>query len=195
MKLLEMTRDDEHTSLDAHHKRVAFYSSLISAILAATVAGAMRADTWLHYLLLLVGPVLVFSLATIARDGTFRFYQRFLEAVTTRAKLDQSLGLTDPDLLPRPDTGYWLNESLVPPRYLKSRSDVTGSQEFIDKRKTTGYQRPTIRLLFTFQVIAVVMAVGLIVLAFATASPSERDTNDTLNTPANKAVNVRTGKV
>lgn len=173
MKLLELCEREEHWFLEAHHKRVAFYSSLISAILVASVAGAMRADVALDFALLTIGPILVFALAQIARDGTFRFYQRFLEAAAMRGKIEQSLGLADSATLPSRNPGYWRSEALVPERFLIARCSSPTSQAFVDSRKKSGYQRPTLRLLQTFQVVAVTLAVCLLVAAWDASQASQ----------------------
>ena len=62
-KLLEIEIKEEQHFLEAHQKRVAFYFSILSAILAATIAGAMQATSGIHYTLLLAGPVLIFAIA------------------------------------------------------------------------------------------------------------------------------------
>ena len=40
--LLKLAIDEEHWFLDAQHKREAFYSSIITAVIAATIAGALN---------------------------------------------------------------------------------------------------------------------------------------------------------
>jgi hypothetical protein len=187
-KLREIAHDEELAFLEAHQKRVAFYSSLISAILVATLAGALKAENALHYFLLILGPVLVFSIAAIAKDATRRFYRRYVEAVTMEAKLDQALDLTDPDWLPKRTSGYWIDESLIPQRFLNSRKEAENSQAFIDKRLDTGYQGATRSLFVMFEVIAVVLAVCLICVAVVT--PCGIGGTDGTKTPANEAINA-----
>ena len=164
-KLLEVVIAEQQYWIDGHQKRVAFYSSLISAVFAATVAGALKADCSLEYLLLLIGPILVFSLAIIGRDGTFRFYQQVLEAITMRAKLEQALGLTNECFLQKNASGYWQNESLIAHRHIESRKSATSSKEFVEKSVSEGYQKSTRRLFLVFQVIAALIAVVLVVAA------------------------------
>lgn len=167
-RLLENCEKEEQFFLEAHHKRVAFYSSVISAVLAATIAGVTKAPEGLseYYLLLLAGPVIAVALARIARDGTFRFYQRFLEAVTMRAKLEQALGLTKPGTLPSKANDYWKDEPLIPKRYLDAREDKNAltSEDFIKKYSHLGYQGATRKLLVTIQIVSILLGVGLVAL-------------------------------
>lgn len=78
LKLYELAINEEHHFLDAHQNRIAFYSGVLSALVAGTVAGLFHASEWYHLAILCVGPVLIFVVSRIAIDGTFRLYQRFL---------------------------------------------------------------------------------------------------------------------
>ncbi|MDE3100113.1 MAG: hypothetical protein KGJ88_11630 [Verrucomicrobiota bacterium] len=161
LKLLELAVQDEHQMLEAHQQRVQFYSSLISAILAATVAGAMQAKEHIHYLLLLAGPILVVALSVIAFGGTFRLYQRFLEAQVKKAKIEQALNLHKP--VQDDSQDYWKGEPFVGTRHLVSRREHQSSQDFIRHNCRAGYQRYTILLFSTFIAIAICLAVLLVV--------------------------------
>ena len=153
-KLLEIEINEEQHFLEAHQKRVAFYSSILSAILAATIAGAMKATNSYHYMLLLAAPVLIFAISYIARDGTFRIYQRFLEAITIRAKIEQVIGLTEPMNKINNELKYWSEESFIPPRHLKARLGRNSTEDFIDVNKNAGYHRSSRNLFITFQVVS-----------------------------------------
>ena len=166
MRLLELTHAEEQYYLEAQQKRVAFYSSLVSAVLAATIGGAMNASEPLHFFLLTIGPLLVFTLSEIALDGTFRLYQRFLEAITIRAKLEQALNLTLPQHAPKREHCYWTGESLIPDRHRESRLEMGSSNEFIDRMKHKGYQQITRLLLRSFQGAAIIL---LLLLSLAGA--------------------------
>lgn len=185
-KLLEHAVAEEHYFLDAHQKRVTFYSSLISAVLVATVAGVMKADSALEYVLLLIGPAVVFALALLAHTGTFRFYQRFLEAVTVRAKLEQQLGLTQPRVTDTSENEYWPEEPFVATRHIRSRRTKT-SEEFIKKYSRQGYQKPTVRLFCFFQCVAILLA-ALLVLAAITSTNIEEDNQSSRISPNNQSL-------
>lgn len=164
-KLLEIEIKEEQHFLEAHQKRVAFYSSILSAILAATIAGAMKATSGIHYTLLLAGPVLIFAIAHIARDGTFRIYQRFLEAVTIRAKIEQVIGLTKPISELSHDAEYWVDEPFIPSRHMQARRKENSTEDFIEASKRLGYHRSTRNLLYTFQIVGFFILIVLIYAA------------------------------
>ncbi len=156
-KLLEIEIDEEHHFLEAHQKRVAFYSSILSALTAATIAGAMKASLSYHYFLLLAGPLLIFSISHIAKDGTFRIYQRFLEAITIRAKLEDVLGLTTSLKEFNIEAKYWSDEPFIPHRHLEARMGSQSTNDFIESRKKSGYHKSSLYLFNTFQFVAVLI--------------------------------------
>ena len=157
-KLLETTISEEQYFIEAHQKRIQFYSSLISAILAATVAGFLKAEMWYQYAFLIVGPVMTISLSSIAMGGTYRLYQRFLEAVVMRAKVEQMSGMHETNST---EGAYWEGESLVPTRHHENRTKHSTSKNFIEAYKNEGYQKSTRHLLFVFQAVSIVLILGL----------------------------------
>lgn len=161
-KLLDIAITQEKDFLEAHQKRIQFYASLVSAILAATIAGFLKAELWYDYVFLIIGPILAFSLSSIAKGGTFRLYQRFLEAVVMRAKIEQMSGMLEVD---SSDGSYWGEEPLVPTRQLEARKNHATSQEFINAHRDAGYQKSTKNLLLVFQAISCVLTLGLFIAA------------------------------
>jgi hypothetical protein len=115
-KLYELAINEEHYFLKAHHDRAAFYSGIISALVAGTIAGIFRASEWYHFLALCTGPVLISMISAIAIEGTRRPYQRFLEAVTVRAKIEGELGLTKERSSNADEPDFWRREAIVPLR-------------------------------------------------------------------------------
>jgi hypothetical protein len=166
LKLYESAVNEEHYFLDAHQKRVAFYLSILSAIVAGVVAGLFQASEWYHLAILCVGPVLIYAVSAIGIEGTFRLYQRFLEAVTIRAKLEQELGLTKKRSVGTNATNsYWQSEAIIPLRHIESRKDYESSDAFIKEHARRGYHLWTIRLFRVFQGIAFLMFAGTLSLA------------------------------
>ena len=112
------------------------------------------------------GPVLLFAVAANAIAGTHRLYQRFIEAITMRAKIEQELGLTrklsgDTDEV----DCYWPSEPLVPPRHIESRKMYDTSTAFIREVSKKGYRRITWRLFRGVQWLSVLMFIGLVAIA------------------------------
>ena len=168
LKLYELAVGEEHQFLDAHQNRVAFYSGILSALVAGTIAGLFQASEWYHLAILCVGPILIFVVSRIAIDGTFRLYQRFLEAVTIRAKIEQQLGLTQKHSVNSDATGsYWQSEPIITLRHIESRKAYESSSSFITEHSRKGYHFWTIRLFRTFQWVGIFM---LVVMLFLTIS-------------------------
>ena len=93
-ELLKMTVEEEHRELETHHKRVVFFGSAISGLILGTLVGVKFATNWEHFLILSIIPLLGVPLSRLGRQVSKQFYERFLSAVTTRAKIEQRLGLT-----------------------------------------------------------------------------------------------------
>jgi len=170
LKLYELAINEEHHFLDAHQNRVAFYSGILSALVAGTVAGFFQASEWYHLAFLCIGPVLILVLSTIAIDGTLRFYQRFVEAVTIRAKIEQELGLTEEHSVNTNVSGsYWRSEPIIPLRHIESRKKYESSDAFIKEHLKGGYHLWTIRWFRGFQGISALMFLGILSLTLCKA--------------------------
>lgn len=168
LKLYELIINEEHYFIEAHQTRIKFYTSIISAILAATVAGVFKATAWFHFSVLCLGPFLAVMVSRIAVDGTYRLYQRFLEAITVRAKIEQLLGFTrPPNVSTNTSTSYWGNEALVPERHIRSRKGCASSESFIDLHSEKGYHLWTMRFFRWLQLLSLFLLVALVALAIA----------------------------
>ena len=166
LKLYELAVDEHHFYVATHQKRIEFYSGILSALLTGTVIGFLQASEWYHFALLCVGPVLIFAISAIAVQGIFRYYQRLLETITVRAKIEQRLGLTSKqpsgaDVL----DSYWRSEPIIPHRHIESRGEHESSQAFIDAYVNKGYQLWARRLFRVFQWLSIVILFALLSLA------------------------------
>ncbi|MCP4590328.1 MAG: hypothetical protein GY842_06275 [bacterium] len=176
LRLYDLVVREEHYFLDAYQVRVGYYTRLVLAIAGVTVVGLYLASytaEWYHFAALCVGPVLIYALSATARDGCYRFYRRYLEAVTSRAKIEQELDLSTP----RPeaeerDHTYWANEPYVPPRHVTARKRHRSSEEFIRSSMRRGFHRWNERLLRGFEVFSGVAFVGLLFLTVLRATES-----------------------
>jgi hypothetical protein len=163
LKVYELAINEEHYFLDAHQTRIAFYSGIVTALVAGTVAGLFKAEEWYFVAMLCVGPILIFLISTIAVNGSFRMYQRYLEAVTTRAKIEQELGLTKTRW--GEADSYWRFESLIPKRHIESREGHKSSEEFIKEYSTKGYHLWTISLFTWCKRLSIIGLPGIVFLA------------------------------
>lgn len=178
-KLLQISIDEEYTYIKENQNRTALYAGFVMTILGASVAGALQAKAGAHWLALLAGPVVATGVAAIAIESARRFYQRFLEALSVRAKVEADLGLgsAPPDAVAaaRP---YWKDKPYTAPRWLGGRLDsrwedspgsapqTDGVQRWVNSLMAGGEQKQ-VRLLFRFlQVISALMAVLFVVMCF-----------------------------
>ena len=178
IELYKSTIDEEHRELATHQGRVAFLTGLISALFTATFLGVTQAHTKMGFVFLSVGPILIVGLAVIGRRVTTAFYERFLSAVTMRAKLEQKLGLSvGPHLDVVTDDAYWADEAIVPARHLDSRRNpqyrevehngikYSGSMAWLKAHLGTGYNKSAITLFNWAMVAAWLMLIGLLLMA------------------------------
>src|SRR6266567_1929261 len=83
-----------HAELGFCHQYLNFYSGLLSAILAATLAGllGLKFRGW-DELTLLLGPILIGVLAYNGYNTVKTFYKRFGQAWVTTLNLESMLGI------------------------------------------------------------------------------------------------------
>lgn len=83
-------------SLDFAHRNLSFYVGLLSAILAAVLAGILKAGSGdLRGLWLLTGPGLAVWLAEVGYSTVKVFYHRFMDAYLTLLNVQRMLRLDD----------------------------------------------------------------------------------------------------
>jgi hypothetical protein len=165
MRFYELAIQEEHYFLDAHQARMAFYSKVILVLIVVSVFGVFMAHQWYEFAAMCVGPILIYAVSAMARDGCQRFYRRYLEAVSTRAKIEQDLGLTHP----RPDVdldevpeAYWATEPIIAPRHVTSRKRHLSSEEFIRSNMRRGFHRWTDRLFRGVEMLSVAAFIGML---------------------------------
>lgn len=160
LRLYEVTVGEINFYLEAHQKRIEFYSGLVSALMTVTAVGLFQASNWYHYAYLCASPMLIYAVSTIAVQGTRRVYQRLLECITMRAKIEQALGLTDVLTVDKGTDSYWDSEPLVASRNIDSRKRYETSQAFVDAHLEKGLQLWATRLFQILQLLSAVLFVG-----------------------------------
>ena len=96
LDLYKVAVDEVHKYHVLHQHRVAFFAGLVSSLMAGTVAGLLNAKSSIHCLLVALGPVAMFAVCMIALKSINGIYRLIMETVTTRAKLEQIIGLSEP---------------------------------------------------------------------------------------------------
>ena len=161
LKIYELIINEEHHYIKEHQTRVSFYTGIITAFIAGIIAGIFQASEWFHFLFLLVGPISIFFISIIAIKGVSRVYNRFLESITIRAKIEQELGLVNQRSKDK-EYSYWQSEPIIPTRHIESRKKCESSESFIKNKKTKDYQWWTTCLFYIFLVISILMFIGLV---------------------------------
>lgn len=124
------------TSLDFAHRNLAFYVGLLSAILAATLAGLLQVDSGNpRAFLLLIAPGLVLWLAEVGYSTIKVFYHRFIDAYFTLLNVQAMLRLNDPS---------WVSAEVAPPRTTSAYGGFiaqwAGALEWLNRKGQLGVE-------------------------------------------------------
>ena len=164
------------------HQYLNFYSGLLSAILAATLAGSLNMKFGgLHELILLFGPVLMIVLAYNGYNTINTFYKRFVQAWVTTINLESMLHIRyspQPIQLPSKPRFFSSEESFIPiieddrikgilqAKERKGAEQVT--KELSKSRRGTTLANAKI----TFITFALVATILLVVIILTAAHPN-----------------------
>lgn len=168
LQLLQITSNEEHSYLDQHHKRTQFFIVLLSTLIGATIAATANNSFEQNSAFLLLVPPLLFLVAEFGKRGSRRIYQRIIETIAMRAKIEQSLGLTNQTAFDQDGENiYWIGEAICMPRHISDRRQYESSQQFVDEAMKGGYQIVVERVFLAFQIFSGIMFLGLSWVAFA----------------------------
>ena len=159
LELYKITSEDLQHRFRQHQARVAFYSSICTATIAATVAGSLKAEGEFSLLMLLCGPVVIFILAHFARLATRNLYRACFETLALKAKLQVQLGMTKCVL--GVDAEYWASEHLLTSRMIEGASGFSVSDDFVDHFSREGFQKSVDYLFLLFQLAAALILLVL----------------------------------
>ncbi len=142
MDLYKLSVDEIHKYHQLHQRRISFFSTLISALFAATLTAFYSSTRWYEYLLLSVGPIIIIVICKIGKRGVYGVYRLLIETITTRSKLEQLLKITTTSCN-NDDDSYWADESLVPARHINDRKNQKSSDEWVKHFLDAGTKRWT----------------------------------------------------
>ncbi len=155
-RLYENTLSEERYFLSEHQIRLQFYLRIIMALLAGSAFGIYYFTIKLFVPLILAQIVTIY-ISYLGKKGSERLFQRFLEALTVRAKLEEDLQM----ITPRGNEGHWtLSEPYVNKRHLNSRKQNSDSEEWVSVRlhSDNNYQKIANSLFRVVDVVAIVIA-------------------------------------
>ncbi len=161
-ELIKIYMLEEQYFLESHQKRVVFFISTIVAIMAATIAALTRLEPSFASFGLLFGPASMYALTHYGKEGTYRFYQRFIETVTIKAKLQNIAGLDVPGVDFSEEFG-WRSEPVIPDRHVASTIEFENSSQFKNALDRKGYQGVVESLLFSFKILSIILATYIVV--------------------------------
>ena len=168
LELYKLFRQEDATWMDSHRDHLHHYATLISAILAASIAAVWQLKGSVLLLFALIGPIVNIVLCRLGRDMCDRAYRAFLEGISVQAKLEPMIGLVGQ----RPPTGdsapFAQDEAIVPERWIKGRRDWPTSEQFVSAHmgsSANGTARSTFTLLMYINIAAVVLIVLALIWA------------------------------
>lgn len=140
LELYKVAVHEEHFYIGEHQRRLAYFATLISALLGVTFIALGLDPGILHWRIAVACvPLLAAGVAVLAPFSAARSYRRFLIAVTTRAKIEAELGLLEP--LDAAATKYgWAREGIVFGQHHRDRAGADGARHFVDKSRHRGQQ-------------------------------------------------------
>lgn len=159
LTVYEAAKRDEHFFVEQHQRRLAYFTSLIIAVVGGIVLGTVHAKGVTAHLLLVLLPLLLVVVARYAIEATGTIYRRFLETITVIAKLEHEMHMT----APRPGNGWFGSEPYVHMRHINSRGESGTSAAFVEKHMTEGYRDVVVGMLNKARLIGWV-ATGLLAL-------------------------------
>jgi len=159
---LRLISEEERYYMDLYHRQLTFFWGGIGLALGATTAGFINASEKQDYWAILVGPLVAMLLLTSLSASLRRCYQRFLECIASRAKIESRLGFDQTS----PSQALWPNEGIVHSRHFESRLAIDSSASFVDRAMGSGLlgtHRFLLRGLFVVMLAASV-AISLVAL-------------------------------
>lgn len=148
-----------------HMDYAKWFLGINSSILAVTIAGMFKSDIWYEFVILTIGPILIFYLSEFANKTTERFYNRFLEAIISKSKIESKLGLLE-NSAPKSSAGLsWGNEPLILEKHLKNQNNFKTSSDWYASNKNMGIRPHIVNLFWVVKLVSLVLLISLIYMS------------------------------
>lgn len=165
LQLLHFSSQEEIELRNTLRSTMNTYVTLLCSIIAGvlTISSLSASTPYIQPIAFIVGGIVCCCISFVGYRHYKSDYVRQIESIVSQAKLQDILGLTDPELYKMKT--YWLTESLLPSNFIKTRKQCKNSDEFVNwfiKNTDTKY----VRLLYScFFVIGLsVSAIGVVLL-------------------------------
>jgi len=166
IELYKIIVAEEHFFLAEHQKRIAFYTGLISSLLALIITALLKSTVYYPPMIMRFAGLLLIVISEAAKLGTGRIYKRFLETVTYRAKFEYDLGFTKTRYLYENgvQTRNWdETEQYIPTIHIESREKYKSSKDFINANLRMKWNYRFI----TWLMFNVSLGIGVILIIFS----------------------------
>ena len=136
-RLFETSFADESQHIQLEQKTLTLFTSIILALIGGVLFVLKDInDHFIQVLTLFIGGTLIIIFSILAIKAYRSNYRRHLEAVASRAKLEDLLELNDDKYKGK---YYWKDETLILTRYFEERSKYNSSKEFVNDRLKKGF--------------------------------------------------------
>lgn len=172
LEIYKIVVEEEHYFLKEHQNRISFYVGILTALIGGIIAGFFYSEKWFHFALLMLGAIAMIYICKIAKLGTKRMYQRFLEVITMRAKVEHHLGMASSDKTE--NSKSWVEiEPLVTKRHLENRADCRTSKDWVNKylKESKNYHGTTTKLLDFTKIIGIFLGVLSVIFVVSSLCP------------------------
>lgn len=143
-----------------------FYSAVCYAILAVTLSGFMSLyDRGPVIFCLAFGPTLTLCMCFLGIRVTGRIYRRIIEEISSKAKLENALGLDRPLSIAQylGNSRIWSDdECLLPSRHAKRRMRENTSEKFIEQAARGGFKRDNFVYFALIGVFSVLLGIAIL---------------------------------
>lgn len=144
-----------------------FYSAVCYAILAVTLSGFLSLyGKGSVILALLFGPALTLAMCVLGIRVTSRIYRRIIEEISTKAKLENVLGLDSPLRIAQylGEKPIWEEDSsILSPRHAQRRLRQNGSAGFIDTAAKSGFYKDNRVYFGLIAISSILLTIAIIV--------------------------------
>ncbi|MCP4661246.1 MAG: hypothetical protein GY856_38065 [bacterium] len=160
-ELYKLFRGEMRGSFELHRAALQHYLTFSVAVLAATIAGALRLEEvpWLGVVLVVV-PILNIFICMTAISVCGRYFNGAMERITIVAKLEKILGLHGS--VGGTPLGFEQDDYLLPERWLEITARFQSSKDFVDSWLNLGVNKLARRSFFFLILLNALLALSIL---------------------------------